>query len=58
MIDLWREICKPVLKLDFSAHGIMESLSEFELGLGDLRFCHRQLFFAIAYTSSDMVCRG
>jgi hypothetical protein len=25
MIDLRREICKPVLKLDFSAHCIMES---------------------------------
>jgi hypothetical protein len=33
MIDLLREICKPVLKLDFNftAHGIVESLSEFEL---------------------------
>jgi hypothetical protein len=31
MIDLERErdICKPVLKLDFTAHGIKESLSEF-----------------------------
>jgi hypothetical protein len=28
---LWREICKPVLKLDFRAHGIMESLSEYRL---------------------------
>jgi hypothetical protein len=28
MSDLYREICKPVLKLDFTAHGIMESLSE------------------------------
>jgi hypothetical protein len=25
MIDLQREICKPVLKLDFKVHGIMES---------------------------------
>jgi len=33
MIDLLREICKPVLKLDFNftAHGIVESLAEFEL---------------------------
>jgi hypothetical protein len=33
MIDLSlsREICKSVLKLDFMAHGIMESLSEFQL---------------------------
>jgi hypothetical protein len=31
MIELWREICKPVLKLDFTAHGKMESLAEFEL---------------------------
>jgi hypothetical protein len=31
MIDLSREICKQVLKLDFTAHGIMESLSEFGL---------------------------
>jgi hypothetical protein len=30
IIDLQREICKPVVKLDFTAHGIMESLSEFE----------------------------
>jgi hypothetical protein len=27
MIDLMREICKLVLKLDFMAHDIMESLS-------------------------------
>ncbi len=26
MFDLQREICKPVLKLDFMAHGKMESL--------------------------------
>jgi hypothetical protein len=31
MIDLWREICKPVLKQDFTSHGVMESLSEFGL---------------------------
>ncbi len=31
MIDLYREICKTVLKLDFKAHTIMESLSEFGL---------------------------
>ncbi len=31
MIDPWREICKKVLKLDFTAHGIMESLSDFGL---------------------------
>jgi hypothetical protein len=31
MIDLQREICKPVLELYFTALGIMESLSEFEL---------------------------
>jgi hypothetical protein len=29
IIYLSREICKPVLKPDFSAHGLMESLSEF-----------------------------
>jgi hypothetical protein len=29
MLDLLREICKPVLKLDFTAHGKMESLSEY-----------------------------
>jgi hypothetical protein len=28
MIDLYEEICKQVLKLDFTAHGIMKSLSE------------------------------
>jgi hypothetical protein len=28
MIDLESEICKLVLKLDFTAHGIMESLSK------------------------------
>ncbi len=28
MIDLLREICKPVLKLDFTACAVMESLSE------------------------------
>ncbi len=32
MTDLSREICKPVLKLDFAAHGLIESLSEFQLG--------------------------
>jgi hypothetical protein len=26
MIDLKREICKPVLKLDFTAHGTIEFL--------------------------------
>ncbi len=31
MLDLSREICKPVLKLDFTAHDLMESLSEFQL---------------------------
>jgi hypothetical protein len=31
MIDLSRKICKPVLKLDFTAHGLMESLSELQL---------------------------
>ncbi len=29
MIDLQREICKLVFKLDFTADGIMESLTEF-----------------------------
>jgi hypothetical protein len=29
MIDIEREICKPILKLDFKSHGIIESLSEF-----------------------------
>jgi hypothetical protein len=29
MIDLYRGRCKTVLKLDFTAHDIMESLSEF-----------------------------
>jgi hypothetical protein len=33
MIDLLRKICKPVLKLDFRANGIMASLSEFRLSL-------------------------
>jgi hypothetical protein len=28
MIDLSREICKPVLKLDFTAHDQMKSLSD------------------------------
>ncbi len=32
MIDLYRKKCKPVLKLDFTAHCITESLSEFGLG--------------------------
>ncbi len=36
MIDLSREICKPVLKLDFAPHGLMESLSEFQLSIS---FC-------------------
>jgi hypothetical protein len=31
MIDLLREICKPVSKLDFTARGTLESLSEFGL---------------------------
>jgi hypothetical protein len=29
IIDLQTEICNPVLKLDFTAHGKMKSLSEF-----------------------------
>jgi hypothetical protein len=31
MTDLYRKICKLVLKLDFTAHSIMEPLSEFGL---------------------------
>jgi hypothetical protein len=31
MIDLSRKICKLVLKLDFTAHGLMKSLSELQL---------------------------
>jgi hypothetical protein len=31
MFDLLREIYKPVLILDFTAHGKMESLSEYGL---------------------------
>jgi hypothetical protein len=27
MIDLYREICQPVLKLGFTTHGVMGSLS-------------------------------
>jgi hypothetical protein len=27
MIDFQREVCKPFLKLDFTSHGIIESLS-------------------------------
>jgi hypothetical protein len=34
MIDLLREICKLALKEDFTAHSIMESLSEFGLCCG------------------------
>jgi hypothetical protein len=33
MLNLLREICKPVLILDFTAHGKMESLSKFGLRL-------------------------
>jgi hypothetical protein len=33
LISREREICEPVLKLDFTAHGIMESFSEFGLWL-------------------------
>jgi hypothetical protein len=33
-MDLQREICKPVFKLDFTAHGIM---SEFRLKAGSLK---------------------
>jgi hypothetical protein len=29
MRDLYREICKPILKLVFTVHGLMKSLSEF-----------------------------
>jgi hypothetical protein len=47
MIDLLREkeICKPVLKLDFTVHGIMESPSEFGLGV---------FFFSKALTKSTV----
>jgi hypothetical protein len=31
MINLYRGICKPGLKLDLTTHGKMESISEFEL---------------------------
>jgi hypothetical protein len=31
MIDLSREICKPVLKLDYTAHDLMLPLSELQL---------------------------
>ncbi len=31
IMDLYREICKPVLELDFTSHGIKDSLSEFGL---------------------------
>jgi hypothetical protein len=41
MIDLYRDICRPVLKLDLTAHGIVESLSEFELCL--VRYRNDQL---------------
>ncbi len=34
MMNIWTKICKPVLKMDFTAHGIVESLSE--LGLRSL----------------------
>ncbi len=33
MLDLLREICKPVLILDFTAHSKMKSLSEYGLRL-------------------------
>jgi hypothetical protein len=37
MNGLWREIFKPVLKLDFTAHGVMESLSEYRLWCASFR---------------------
>jgi hypothetical protein len=30
MTDLETEICNPVLKLDFTAHGLIKYLSEFQ----------------------------
>jgi hypothetical protein len=30
MVDLLEEICKPVLKLDFTAHGVIESLQNLD----------------------------
>ena len=36
MIDLYREMCKPVLKLDIMAHGISESLSEISAAISTL----------------------
>jgi hypothetical protein len=41
MINLMRGICKLVLKLDFTAHGIMESLSEFGLWVVKYGVCRR-----------------
>jgi hypothetical protein len=42
MIDLSREICKPALKLNSTAHGIMMALSVFQLRTSIFR-----LFFKI-----------
>ncbi len=64
MIDLLRETCKSVLKLDFfTAHGIMEFLSEFGL----MVFCfknsiqndvHRAVQCGILYNCSGLKCLG
>jgi hypothetical protein len=41
-----REICKPVSKLDFTAHGIMESLSEAEAELRPFGLIERHNWFS------------
>jgi hypothetical protein len=42
MIDLSSEICKPVLKLDLTAHDLMESLSELQLRRQAVPATHRK----------------
>jgi hypothetical protein len=43
IIYLLREISKPALKLDFTAHGIMKSLSEFGLLMLPFRKINKKL---------------
>jgi hypothetical protein len=54
IIDLSKEICKPGLKLDFTALGIMESLSDFGL----YKALHNKYSFSFACVPGTLPSTG
>ncbi len=40
MSDFYRDICKPVLKLDFKAHGIMSPSQNLDSGKASFVLCN------------------